>query len=62
MNPYRGEVFPTSFSERVRKVSAPGIVNAVQMGLFGAALDYSLGLRRRLIESVITLGLSLDDY
>jgi 5-(hydroxymethyl)furfural/furfural oxidase len=57
----RGSVFPTSYSERVRKVSAPGAVNALQMNLLGKMLDYAGGMRDSLVHQVITLGLRVDD-
>lgn len=57
----RGEVFPTTFSERVRKVMKPGPVNALQMSVFASMLDLSFGLRRSLIERFITSGVRLDD-
>jgi 5-(hydroxymethyl)furfural/furfural oxidase len=57
----RGPVFPTSYSERVRKVSAPGAFNALQMKLLGKMLDHAGGLRDSLVHQVITLGLRVDD-
>ncbi|WP_175104093.1 GMC oxidoreductase [Pararobbsia alpina] len=57
----RGSVFPTSYSERVRKVSAPGAFNALQMNLFGKMLDHAGGLRDSLVHQVITLGLRVDE-
>jgi 5-(hydroxymethyl)furfural/furfural oxidase len=57
----RGSVFPTSYSERVRKVSAPGAFNALQMNLFGKMLDHAGGMRDALVHRVITLGLRVDD-
>jgi 5-(hydroxymethyl)furfural/furfural oxidase len=57
----RGPVFPTSYSERVRKVSAPGAFNALQMNLFGKMLDHAGGMRDALVHGVITLGLRVDD-
>lgn len=56
----RGPVFPTSYSERVRKVSAPGAWNAFQMGLLSRLLDWAGPLRSALVHSVITLGVRAD--
>lgn len=55
-----GTVFPTSYSERVKKVSAPGLWNAVQLRFLARILDWSGPLRSFVIHSVITLGISLD--
>jgi 5-(hydroxymethyl)furfural/furfural oxidase len=55
-----GPVFPTSYSERVKKVSAPGPWNAIQLRLLARILDWSGPLRSAVIHSVITLGVSLD--
>ena len=54
-----GPVFPTSYSERVKKISAPGAWNAFQLRLLSAVLDYLVPLRHAIIHSVVTLGLSL---
>jgi 5-(hydroxymethyl)furfural/furfural oxidase len=56
----RGTVFPTSYSERVRRVSAPGRWNAFQMKTLGAMLDGAGILRDTLVHGVITLGIRLD--
>ena len=61
LNGIRSHVFPTGFSERVRKVSAPGLFNTLQMGLLAKMLDYAGALRTPLIDGVVTLGLKLDD-
>ena len=55
-----GPVFPTSYSARVAKVAGPGFVNAAQRRLLAALLDYSGGLRPRLIHSAVTLGIRID--
>jgi 5-(hydroxymethyl)furfural/furfural oxidase len=55
-----GPVFPTSYSERVKKVSAPGLWNAIQLRLLAGMLDWSGPLRSAVIHSVVTLGVSLD--
>ncbi|MGN6585376.1 MAG: GMC family oxidoreductase [Rhizobiaceae bacterium] len=55
-----GPVFPTSYSERVKKVSAPGLWNAIQLRLLAKILDRAGPLRRAVIHSVVTLGISLE--
>ena len=55
-----GPVFPTSYSARVAKVAGPGLINAAQRRLLAALLDRAGGLRPRLIHSVVTLGIRLD--
>ena len=57
----RGTVFPTSYSERVRRVSAPGIWNAFQMQAFSAILDCAGFLRDAVVHAVITLGTRVQD-
>ena len=57
----RGPVFPTSYSERVRKVSAPGSFNTIQMNVFGTMMDHAGSKLDTLIHTVITLGLRVDD-
>lgn len=54
-----GPVFPTSYSERVKKISAPGTLNKVQIRLLSTILDGLVPLRDAIIHSVVTLGLSL---
>jgi len=54
-----GPAFPTSYSERVKKVSQPGAWNALQLGTLAAILDLAGPLRDHVIHSVITLGISL---
>ncbi len=60
MEPWRGPVFPTSYSPRVARLAGPGFVNTVQRGLFGAMLDWAGPLRPHLIHGVVTLGIRLD--
>jgi 5-(hydroxymethyl)furfural/furfural oxidase len=60
MDGVRGTVFPTSYSERVRKVSRPGTWNAWQMRLFGKALDHAGVFRDFVVHRVITGGLRID--
>ena len=55
------KAFPAVFSDRVRKVSEPTLLNALQTAVLGQALDWSFGLRDELIQSVITRGATLDD-
>ncbi len=53
---HTGPVFPTSYSERVKKVSQPGAWNAIQLGLLARILDWAGPSRAMVINSVITLG------
>lgn len=57
----RTHVFPTNYSDRVRKVSSPGFVNQVQMGLFAWLLDALPGARGFLIDKVVTGGYRIRD-
>ncbi|MDW9500528.1 sorbosone dehydrogenase [Sinorhizobium meliloti] len=59
MRKVSGPVFPTSYSERVKKISAPGLWNSMQLKAFSCMLDWSGPLRSLLIHSVVTMGLSL---
>ena len=57
--PVRGmahDPFPSSYSERVRRIAAVNTKNRVLTGILGAMLDASGPLRRSLIRTVITLG------
>lgn len=56
----RGTVFPTSYSERVRRVSAPGLWNALQMATFAKLLDVAGVFRDAVIHRVVTLGLRVE--
>jgi 5-(hydroxymethyl)furfural/furfural oxidase len=49
----RLDVFPTVFSDRVRKVSRPGAWNAFQTATLAAILDYAGFARTRLIRRLI---------
>ncbi|WP_448785060.1 GMC family oxidoreductase [Brucella intermedia] len=55
-----GPVFPTSYSERVKKVSAPGLWNAVQLQMLSTLLDYAGQFRSLIVHTIITLGINLD--
>ena len=57
----RGPVFPTSYSERVRKVSAPGAWNAFQMAALSFILDWAGPLRSTIVHGLVTLGVRIDD-
>ena len=57
----RGTVFPTSYSERVRRVSAPGAWNAFQMGALSFVLDWAGPLRSAIVHGLVTLGVRIDD-
>jgi 5-(hydroxymethyl)furfural/furfural oxidase len=57
----RTHVFPTNYSDRVRKVSSPGIRNQFQMALFASILDALPGMRGYLIERVVTGGYRMSD-
>lgn len=55
----RSTIFPTNYSDRVRKVSSPGFRNQLQMGLFARLLDALPGLRQTLIERLVTDGVTM---
>lgn len=57
----RGTVFPTSYSERVRRVSAPGAWNAFQMAALSFVLDWAGPLRSAIVHGLVTLGVRIDD-
>jgi 5-(hydroxymethyl)furfural/furfural oxidase len=57
----RTHVFPTNYSDRVRKVSSPGLRNQLQMGLFARLLDALPGFRGYLIEKIVTGGYTMRD-
>ncbi len=61
MNGFRDTVFPSSYSPRVAKVAAPGLLNTVQRGALAAMLDCAGPLRKNLIHGIVTLGVTLDD-
>lgn len=56
----RSKVFPSNYSDRVRKVSSPGLSNAVKMAAFAHVLDFMPFLRGWLIDTVVTGGVTLD--
>ena len=35
----RTKIFPSNYSDRVRKVSSPGVKNAIQMAIFAGMLE-----------------------
>jgi 5-(hydroxymethyl)furfural/furfural oxidase len=57
----RSKIFPTTYSDRVRKVSTPGLRNAVQMRAFAGILDTLPTLRSWLIDTLVTDGVTLKD-
>jgi 5-(hydroxymethyl)furfural/furfural oxidase len=57
----RTHVFPTNYSDRVRKVSSPGVRNQLQMGLFASILDVVPAMRGYLIEKLVTGGYNMRD-
>jgi 5-(hydroxymethyl)furfural/furfural oxidase len=57
----RSKIFPSNYSDRVRKVSSPGLWNAVQMAAFAYLLDGAPQLRGWLIDTLVTGGITLDD-
>ncbi len=57
----RGRIFPTNYSDRVRRVSSPGRKNAVQMAAFATVLDALPAARGWLIDNVVTSGVTIED-
>jgi len=57
----RSKTFPTNYSDRVRRVSAPGLRNAIQMNAFAKILDTLPPLRSWLIDTLVTSGVTLKD-
>jgi 5-(hydroxymethyl)furfural/furfural oxidase len=55
----RTKIFPTNFSDRVRRVSSPGLANAVQMATFALMLDALPPLRGWLVDTLITSGVTI---
>jgi 5-(hydroxymethyl)furfural/furfural oxidase len=51
--------FPAAFSDRVRRLSRPSAVNGLQTEILGRILDWSLGARKMLIDTVVSRGISL---
>lgn len=56
----RTKVFPANFSDRVRKVSSPGLWNGIQMRLFSGLLDAAPLLRGWLVDTLITQGITMQ--
>ena len=59
MRKITSKVFPTNYSDRVRRVSKPGRRNELQMAAFAFALDVLPSLRGWLIDNVVTGGETL---
>ena len=57
----RSKVFPTNYSDRVRRVSSPGLRNAIQMSVFAGVLDTLPMLRSWFIDTLVTSGVTLAD-
>lgn len=51
--------FPTAYSDRVRRVSSPGVFNAMQMRAFSSLLDWAKPAREWLIHRFVTEGRTL---
>jgi 5-(hydroxymethyl)furfural/furfural oxidase len=57
----RSKIFPTNYSDRVRRVSRPGMRNAIQMRALATVLGTLPPLRGWLIDTLITSGVTLAD-
>ncbi len=57
----RSTIFPTNYSDRVRKVSRPGLRNAMQMRVLAGMLGALPPLRSWLIDTLVTGGVTLAD-
>jgi 5-(hydroxymethyl)furfural/furfural oxidase len=57
----RSKIFPTNYSDRVRRVSSPGLRNAVQMSAFAGILETLPMLRSWFIDTLVTSGVTLSD-
>ncbi len=57
----RSTIFPTNYSDRVRKVSRPGLRNALQMRVLAGLLGGLPPLRSWLIDTLVTGGVTLAD-
>jgi 5-(hydroxymethyl)furfural/furfural oxidase len=57
----RTKIFPTNYSDRVRRVSSPGVRNAIQMGAFAGILDALPMLHSWFIDTLVTSGVTLAD-
>ena len=61
MDSIRSKVFPTNFSDRVRKVSSPGLWNGIQMRILSTMLDnLPDDIRSRMIDTLITQGVTME--
>ncbi len=60
LEPVRSKCFPTNYSDRVRKVSAPGLKSAIAMSAFSAILDWVPPLRGPLIDMLVSEGATLE--
>lgn len=61
LNGVRSKIFPSNYSDRVRKVSSPGRKNQMQMAVFAFLLDTLPGMRSWLIDNVVTSGVTMKD-
>lgn len=57
----RSKSFPANYSDRVRKVSAPGPRNALLMQAFSTMLDWMPPFRGHLIDTLVTSGITVED-
>jgi 5-(hydroxymethyl)furfural/furfural oxidase len=57
----RSKIFPANYSDRMRKVSRPGLQNTIQMRVFATILDSMPFLRSTLIDTLVTSGVTLVD-
>ena len=57
----RSTIFPTNYSDRVRKASRPGLRNAIQMRVLAGMLGGLPPLRSWLIDTLVTGGVTLAD-
>jgi 5-(hydroxymethyl)furfural/furfural oxidase len=60
MESVRSVAFPANYSDRVRRVSSPGLRNQMLMQTFAGVLDMLPALRPWLIRRFVTEGASLD--
>lgn len=56
----RSAVFPTNYSDRVRRVSRPGRWNQAQMSLLATVLDALPRRRRKIIDTLVTGGVTME--
>ena len=61
LDPVRTKIFPTNYSDRVRKVSSPGLRNRMQMRALAAVLDGIPAARGWLVDRIITAGVKMSD-